>query len=340
MPLNNVTFELLKDVETILDRSRAHAVRKHLSFVVSQDAEIPPLLRGDLPRFQDALTNLISNAIQYTTEGSINIHIGARAVTSDDCVIQVVVSDTGIGMSEQQLDDLFQEFEQVPDEEIEPEEQPNVNKEQNPIKTDKGVRMGLGLALVARFVKQCRGQLRGRSVEKQGTTFSLDVPMQIAKKDTRTWLPPTSSGSGSSQEQPHAERAANLPSYRDAGPMQLSNTPIYFPMQSHPGRSQRTGSLASASSLTHRLTSNATNEKGLMQSPPNKLCRDTLLVLIADDNLVNLSILQRRLEKMGHKVKTSLDGQMCVESFCESYSGVDFILMDINVSTPFPHRLY
>ena len=111
MPLNNVTFELLKDVETILGRSRAHAVRKHLSFVVNQDAEIPPLLRGDLPRFQDALTNLISNAIQYTTEGSINIHIWARAVTSDDCVIQVVVSDTGIGMSEQQLDDLFQEFE-------------------------------------------------------------------------------------------------------------------------------------------------------------------------------------------------------------------------------------
>lgn len=338
MPINSVTFELLKDVETMFDRLRAHAVRKHLSFVVKQETDMPPLLRGDLPRFQDALTNLISNAIQYTAEGSINVHIGARAVTSEDCIIQVVVSDTGIGMSEQQLDDLFQEFEQVPDEETDPEEQPNMEKPHDPTNMDKGIRMGLGLALLARYVKQCRGQLRGRSVEKEGTTFSLDVPMQIAKKDTRTWLPPTSSGSGLSQEQPHAERAENLPSYRDAGPMQLSNTPIYFPMQSHPGRPQRTGSLASASSLTHRLTSNATNEKGLMQSPPNKLCRDTLRVLIADDNLVNLSILQRRLEKMGHEVKTSLDGQMCVDAFCESYSGVDFILMDINVSTPFPHR--
>ncbi|XP_014550629.1 hypothetical protein COCVIDRAFT_31694 [Bipolaris victoriae FI3] len=77
VPMLNATFKLLKDLKTILDRLRAHVVRKHLSFVVNEDADVPLLLRGDLPRFQDVVTNLISNAIQYTAEGSIAIHIGA-----------------------------------------------------------------------------------------------------------------------------------------------------------------------------------------------------------------------------------------------------------------------
>jgi PleD family two-component response regulator len=59
-------------------------------------------------------------------------------------------------------------------------------------------------------------------------------------------------------------------------------------------------------------------------------------VLVADDNSINLQIMQRRLEKMGHSVRISWDGQECFELFKEHHSVVDFILMDLDVSSSPP----
>jgi hypothetical protein len=60
--------------------------------------------------------------------------------------------------------------------------------------------------------------------------------------------------------------------------------------------------------------------------------RNGLAVLLADDNPVNLAVLQRRLKTMGHEVHSSRDGQQCYELFQKSRDGLDFLLMDINVS--------
>lgn len=57
-----------------------------------------------------------------------------------------------------------------------------------------------------------------------------------------------------------------------------------------------------------------------------------LSVLLADDNPVNLAILQRRLKKMGHEVQLSRDGQQCYEMFQKTRDSLDFLLMDLNVS--------
>jgi CheY-like chemotaxis protein len=60
--------------------------------------------------------------------------------------------------------------------------------------------------------------------------------------------------------------------------------------------------------------------------------RKRLAVLLADDNPVNLAVLQRRLKTMGHEVHSSRDGQQCYELFQRSRNGLDFLLMDLNVS--------
>jgi CheY-like chemotaxis protein len=59
---------------------------------------------------------------------------------------------------------------------------------------------------------------------------------------------------------------------------------------------------------------------------------EQLVVLIADDNEINIRVLENRVRKMGHVVYVSRDGQECFERFVENHHLVDFILMDINVS--------
>lgn len=61
---------------------------------------------------------------------------------------------------------------------------------------------------------------------------------------------------------------------------------------------------------------------------------DLLVVLIADDNNINVHVLEKRLKKLGHQVKVSRNGQECFDIFKEHHDSIDFILMDIEVSSP------
>jgi PleD family two-component response regulator len=81
--------------------------------------------------------------------------------------------------------------------------------------------------------------------------------------------------------------------------------------------------------------SNPVSPRDIIESTQVAPRLEKLSVLVADDNSVNLSIFKRRLEKLGHEVKTSLDGQECFDAFQEHRDAIHFILMDINVRTRF-----
>lgn len=179
-PSVKVQFNLHEGVQNALELLKHHAVRKGLTWEILQDDNLPRLVLGDLQRLQQAVTSLVTNAIQYTETGGITVHLGLVSNTKEDtCVIRISVQDTGKGMSEEELDNLFQEFEQLGFEtnEDRPSEKGTPGA---PSPSSLEPQLGLGLAVLARFIKHTGGQIRGKSVLGVGTTFVLEVPFKLA----------------------------------------------------------------------------------------------------------------------------------------------------------------
>ena len=110
---------------------------------------------ADLRMFQSILRNLISNAIKFTPEGGI-VSISATATKS---FITIFVEDTGVGMSEDEVQHLFDL---------------NANKSTYGTQNEKG--MGLGLRLVAEFVEKNKGKIHVESSIGKGTKMHVELP--------------------------------------------------------------------------------------------------------------------------------------------------------------------
>mgnify|MGYP003575259969 CR=1 FL=1 len=139
--------------------------------VISQD--IPgdvTRLKGDATRVKQILTNLLSNAVKYNTDGG-RIHIAAQVLPRD--VIEVTVTDTGLGMTEQQLAQLFQPFNRL-------------GRERT---TQEGT--GIGLVISQRLAELMGGSLRARSIAGEGSSFILALPRAAETTEQRTDATPS-----------------------------------------------------------------------------------------------------------------------------------------------------
>jgi CheY-like chemotaxis protein len=328
LPMLHASFELSKCLENTFDQLRHHAVMKDLYFDVSQDSEIAQHVCGDADRFSQALTQLVTNAIKNTKTGGISIHISSHSTSEDFCLVQIGIKDTGVGISERALDELFQEFEQIPDEETNSDEALQ-EAMQNAGEAEEESRLGLGLALVARYVKQSGGQIRGLSSLGKGSTFTLDIPMRLGRQSAA----PSRSGSSTSTVTLIPSKEGSSGSITEPTSIQSVQTESSY---SCPDRTRR----LSEQSITrdyieesYTLATPLGPASTVGATVPGAGGTNELSILVADDNTVNLSILKRRLERMGHKVRVSMDGQQCFAIFREFRESVDFILMDINVRT-------
>jgi two-component system CheB/CheR fusion protein len=130
----------------------------NLEFTKIYDASIPKTLLGDSDRLRQILLNLISNAIKFTPQGKINMSI--RIVNEDDkeIALEFLVSDTGIGIPENRLSHIFNNFEQASDE---------ISKEYGGT--------GLGLSIVKQLVELQGGSLFVKSKVGEGSTFGFQM---------------------------------------------------------------------------------------------------------------------------------------------------------------------
>ncbi|GFF22873.1 hybrid signal transduction histidine kinase J [Aspergillus udagawae] len=192
-------ISLIKDenfdlVETIHEASRIfceEARQKGVELHVVQYSDIPPVL-GDQRRVRQIITNLISNAVQHTSSSG--------TVTVESCMlpdysetgklgIEVAIHDTGTGMSQNDIEALFCELEQVSNKDYIRSRSPQ--RCENAIMSDSsGSRniLGLGLALVARIVRNMNGQLSVKSEEGQGSCFRIKMqfPLPIDESNEET----------------------------------------------------------------------------------------------------------------------------------------------------------
>jgi len=111
--LYNAPFDLSLLIKRVVDIANYQATEKNHVFSVHYDENIPQMLIGDEQRLAQVITNLLSNAMKFTTAyGSISLEVILLENKDDLCKLQVKVSDTGIGISEEKMAKLFESFEQ------------------------------------------------------------------------------------------------------------------------------------------------------------------------------------------------------------------------------------
>lgn len=168
-------FDLSTCIRDATESFYIDAKRKGIKYSVTQHPGLPQQVHGDERRIRQAITNVTANAVTHTTTGHVSVEVFVADVKDRQVIIEFVVEDTGAGMSGRQLDALFRDLEQVSTEES-PLPAPKVEKEAE-IRT-----LGLGLAIVARIVRNMSGQLRLKSELGQGSRFVIQIPFLLPEE--------------------------------------------------------------------------------------------------------------------------------------------------------------
>lgn len=113
MKLEKIPFELLKSINAAVSMLRDRVDEKGIKFLFVASDELPKVIVGDSVRLIQVVTNLISNAIKFTEKGHIRLQLDSIEELDKGYVLQVIVEDTGIGMTEEQKGRLFKPFVQA-----------------------------------------------------------------------------------------------------------------------------------------------------------------------------------------------------------------------------------
>lgn len=158
--LETIDFDLRALVEDTLDLFAESAQQKGLELGCLLDPAVPTALRGDPGRLRQILINLIGNAIKFSQQGEVLIHVTRGEETATTVMIECAVTDTGIGIPPEAQARLFQPFSQA-----------------DSSTTRKFGGTGLGLAICKQLVEQMGGCIGVVSVVDQGSTFRFTVEL-------------------------------------------------------------------------------------------------------------------------------------------------------------------
>ena len=155
----------LKDllVETV-DTFGIYALNKKISIKTHLDDLLPEYVSSDPTRLKQILTNLISNSIKFTMDGQISISADVAETHDTSSTIRFIVSDTGIGIPNEKINNLFESFKQLDNS-----------------TTRKYGGTGLGLAIVKNLVEMMGGNIRVESKIGAGSSFIFSIPFEIAQ---------------------------------------------------------------------------------------------------------------------------------------------------------------
>jgi len=167
MGIHLETFDVPHVIEEMVTTLQPAAAKNANSIKVHL-AENVSVMRADITKVRQILYNLLSNACKFTDHGTVSLNVDQIRV-ADRNWIQFRVSDTGIGISAKQKENLFQEFAQA-DASI----------------ARKYGGTGLGLAITHRFVQLMKGQINVESEPGQGATFTVQLPAEVVIETTES----------------------------------------------------------------------------------------------------------------------------------------------------------
>ena len=446
-------FDLPATIKEATDSFAGDAKRKQIEYAVVEHPGVPQFVVGDQRRVRQAISNVTANAIQHTSKGAVNVEFWLANSHEQRVDIDIVVQDTGSGMSAEKLDALFNDLEQVQMESDEGlQEKLAGNKKAIEGKKESKRTLGLGLALVARIVRNMNGQLRLKSEEGKGSRFVIQLVFALPMEDNKTALledikdagieppsnepstPPVETGEvmlvtksaqkplpKTPKETVHRKSAESLrsigsmksfksvestksdvdrlieaiqeprtvatrpsadgdyegrPGSRGSGRKQGSSSSLRRPISGGTGAHFMNLTLPKSSDqvlqqregpgLAHVTDSKTPirpvrmpgetstgspeseyppRESNLSAPTPSRVLFDNpdkharveppnaerLQVLVAEDDPINSKIIKKRLEKVGHEVFLTINGEECSSTYGEKPGFFDVILMDMQV---------
>lgn len=165
LELEQLGFSLSDMLDGLFYAQKLLADQKGIEFHYTVDSDIPNALFGDPYRLNQILTNLINNAIKFTPKGRVELSVKLAQSTKETFIIEFRVKDTGIGISRENLNSIFDAFSQA-DTSI----------------TRKFGGTGLGLAITRHLVSMMSGELDVQSTAGVGTEFKVRIPLKKAEK--------------------------------------------------------------------------------------------------------------------------------------------------------------
>jgi PAS domain S-box-containing protein len=165
-------FDLFEFLDEIMRSYSFRSKAKNLIFDIKKATDLPRLVVGDSIRLNQILSNLLSNALKFTTAGSITVSVNVLSRTGDKCSMEFKVSDTGIGISKDKHGLIFDSFTQA-----------------SPDTTRHFGGTGLGLSICKKLIEQQGGTISLESEPGVGSTFRFVIPLGVLDKEGQKQAP-------------------------------------------------------------------------------------------------------------------------------------------------------
>lgn len=162
MEINEVVYESMSMFNDLASIVNNRIGDKSIEFTMDIDPNLPQMMMGDNTRIQQVLINLLNNAVKFTNVGEVHLKVAGTKTDDDTVLIRMDVSDTGIGIREDDMGKLFKSFQQV-------DSKRNRNIEGT----------GLGLAISQRLIEQMGGKILVESEYEKGSTFTIEIQQKI-----------------------------------------------------------------------------------------------------------------------------------------------------------------
>lgn len=169
LELDPAPFNLSEAIEDVATLVSSRAAEKDIELIVRVDPDIPSMVVGDVGRIRQIVTNLVGNAVKFTETGHVYINVTGMVVAGA-VKLKIAVEDTGIGISPDKLERVFDKFSQV-----------------DTSATRKHEGTGLGLSIAASLVELMGGTIGAESEPGSGSTFHFEVelPVHQVQEETR-----------------------------------------------------------------------------------------------------------------------------------------------------------
>jgi hypothetical protein len=160
MGVEQIEFQPLKLIQQIMKTHEPSAQNKQIRLLCHADLAVPDVLTGDPLRLRQVLDNLLSNAIKFTEQGEVQLQMDVQEQRGDTIILVFTVHDTGIGIPENKINQLFEAFTQT-----------DVSHAR------KFGGSGLGLTICKELLELMNGQISVESIEGEGTKFEVTLPL-------------------------------------------------------------------------------------------------------------------------------------------------------------------
>lgn len=162
-------FDVRNEVKNCIVLFEERINEKGLDILSFASGEVPQILKGDIVKYHQILTNLIGNAVKFTKSGYISVELQIVELDNDNINLFTIVKDTGIGIEKENYEKIFNKFSQL-----------GSNSKNNGV--------GLGLAITKELVERLGGEIFVESQVRKGSVFTVKIPAKRVKNiETRAY---------------------------------------------------------------------------------------------------------------------------------------------------------